>query len=167
MPSIRPTAPLTLLACAVMGAAIGLLLQVARSSAGLAPLVPPYSLPLTLVVLALGVLTLGIVLRRMVTRETGGNVNPQTAVVILSAARASQFVGCLLGGFAVGLALSLATRSVPAPIETWLPMLSAAGAAVVLLVCGAIAEYLCRIPPDDDDAERDTASGPDTLDAPA
>ena len=167
MPSVRPTAPLTLLACAVMGAAIGLLLQVARSSAGLAPLVPPYSLPLTLVILALGVLTLGIVLRRMVTRDTGGNVNPQTAVAILSAARASQFVGCLLGGFAVGLALSLITRSVPAPVETWLPMLSAAGAAIVLLVCGAIAEYLCRIPPDDDDAERDASTGPDILDAPA
>ena len=171
MPSVRPTPPLSLLACAVVGAAVGLLLQVARSSAGLAPLIPPLSLPLTLVVLALGVLVLGIVLRRMVTRDTGGNVNPQVAIVTLSAARASQFVGALLGGFAGGLALSLLSRSVPAPVDTWLPMLAALAAGVMLIVCGAVAEYLCRIPPDDDelkaDSDRTGGRGPDALDAPA
>ena len=167
MPSVRPTAPLTVVAYAVVGLAVGLLMQVARSSRGFAPFVPPYSLALTLAVLAAGVLTLGFVLRRMVTRDTGGNVNPQTAIVILSAARASQFVGSLLGGFAAGLALSLLSRTVPAPTETWLPMLAALGAGLLLLVCGAVAEYLCRIPPDDEEPESDGARGPDVLDAPA
>lgn len=167
MPSVRPISPLTLFACAVVAAAAGLLLQIARSSKGVAPLVPPYSLPLTLVVLALGVLLLGIALRRRVTRETGGNVNPQAAVVTLSAARAGQFVGALLGGFAGGLALSLLARSVPAPSEIWLPMLAAFGAGVLLTVCGAISEYFCRIPPEDDDPDADRAQEPDAPGAPA
>ena len=127
----------------------------------------PYSLPITLTVLAIAVITLGLSLRRAVTRETGGNVNPQTAVLILSAARASQFAGALMGGFSGGLALSLTARSVPAPTDTWLPMVAGLAAGILLLACGAITEYLCRIPPDDDDAEGAEAPGPDTLDAPA
>lgn len=169
MPNVRPTSPLTVVTLAVIAGGVGLIIQVARSSRGLAPLVPPYSLALTLAVLAAAVVTLGIVLRRAVTRDTGGNVNPQTAILILSSARASQYVGALLGGFGAGLTASLLTRTVPAPTETWLPMVAALAAGVLLVAAGAIAEYFCRVPPDDDDEEKggESATGPEPLDAPA
>ncbi|WP_449278141.1 DUF3180 domain-containing protein [Leucobacter sp. GX24907] len=157
--------PLVLAAATALAAAAGVLLQVARSSRGYAPLIPPLTLPATLVLFALAVLVLGLMLRRAVRRETGGNVNPSTAVLILAAARASLFVGVVFGGFGAGLALSLLGRSVPAAVGTWLPMVLVLGAGLVLAVCGVIAERCCRIPPPEDgegEAEEGPEADPDT-----
>lgn len=161
MRNVDRTPPLTVIAYAVIGVGAGLLLQVFLSSRGYAAFIPPLSLPVTLAVIGGAVLVVGLVLRRAVTRETGGNVNPFTAVRILAAARAAQFAGALFGGFGAGLALQLLTRSVPAPTATWLPMVLVFGAGVVLLVCGAIAEFLCRVPPDDEDRDLDAATDPE------
>ncbi|MBK0417786.1 DUF3180 domain-containing protein [Leucobacter sp. CSA1] len=160
MRRVDRTSPLTVLAFAAAGVATGLLVQFFLSSRGRPPLVPPIPLPVTILILAVGILALGLVLRRATTRDTGGNVNPFTAVRILAAARAGQFAGALLGGFGGGLALSLLTRSVPAPTETWLPMLLVLASGVALVVCGVIAEHLCRIPPDDEERDADAADQP-------
>lgn len=158
----RPS-PLVLLATAVIAAAAGLLLQVARSSRGLAPLVPPLTFPATLALLAVAVLVLGLLLRRAVQRESGGNVNPSAAVLILSAARASLFAGVLFGGFGAGLVLSLLGRSVPAAVSAWLPMALVLAAGLLLAICGAVAERCCRIPPPEDgEGEEDADPAPDT-----
>ncbi|MGO1539370.1 MAG: DUF3180 domain-containing protein [Leucobacter sp.] len=159
MRKVDRTSPLTIAAFAAVGLAIGLVVQFFRSSRGMAPLVPPTSLPITLVVLAAAILTLGLVLRHKLTRDTGGNINPFIAVQILAAARASQFAGAVFGGFGAGLILSLVGRSVPAPTPIWAPMVFVIGAGVVLLICGIVTERLCRIPPDDgSDEERSSAA---------
>ncbi|UOQ56275.1 DUF3180 domain-containing protein [Leucobacter allii] len=156
--------PLAAVAAAAMGAAIGLLVQFALSSRGAAPFVPPYSLPITLVLIGAVLLGFAIRLRRTLAGRTG-RVNPFQAVRLLAAARAGQLVGALLGGFGAGLALSLLGRSIPAPVATWLPMLIVCGAGAVLVACAAYAEHACRIPPDDEDGgagegETDPGRGP-------
>lgn len=161
MPSVRRVSPLVLLAAAAIAAAAGLLLQVARSSRGFPPFVPPLTLPATLGLFAVAVLTLGLLLRRAVRRETGGNVNPSTAVLILAVARACLFAGALFAGFGGGLALAMLGRSVPAAPGTWLPMVLVLVAGTVLAVCGAVAERCCRIPPPED-GEGEEGSDPET-----
>lgn len=149
MSRLQRTSPLTISAFAAIGLGAGLLLQFVRSSRGSAPFVPPLSLTLTLLVMAGVLIVLGVALRRTVTRESGGRVNPFHAVRLLAGARAGQYVGSLLGGFGGGLALQLLTRSVMPPAATWVPMVLVLGAGIVLLGCGIVAEAMCRVPPGD------------------
>lgn len=138
---------LALIAFAATGVVAGLLLQFVRSARGSAPLVPPISLALSLLVMAGVLLVLGITLRRAVTRKAQRPVNPFHAVRLLAGARAGQFVGALLGGFGGGLALQLLTRSIAPPAASWVPTVLVLGAGAVLLVCALVTESLCRVPP--------------------
>lgn len=159
MTEMRRTSALAIAAFAAVGLAAGLLLQFARSSWGQAPFVPPVSLAATLVVIGVVLLVLGIALRRTVTRDSGKQVNPFHAVRLLAGARAGQFAGAIFAGFGGGLALQLLARSVPPPAATWLPMLLVLGAGIVLVVCGVVAEALCRVPPGGAEPGQDPDSG--------
>jgi len=153
---LQRTSPLTVLVFACGGLAVGLLIQFVRSSRGLAPLVPPGSLSATLLVIAAVLIVLATLLHRAVRPEAPEGarpaprrpVNPFHAVRLLAGARAAQFAGALFAGFGAGLALQLLTRSVMPPAPTWLPMLFVLGSGVALAVCGMIAEWLCRVPPE-------------------
>lgn len=159
MTELRRTSVLIITVFAVVGLAAGLVIQMARSAWGRAPLVPPVSLAATLIVIAVVLLPLGIALRRAVTRATKRAINPFHAVRLLAGARAAQFGGALFGGFGGGLALQLLTRSVLPLVATWLPMVLVCAAGVVLLVCGLITEALCRVPPADPDNDTDLEPG--------
>ncbi|WP_076623850.1 DUF3180 family protein [Leucobacter chironomi] len=156
VPRGERSSPAALAAAAAVGAAAGLLAQFVLSNRGHAPLVPPLSLPLTLVLVAAVLLVFALRLRRALKKGAGA-VNPFQAVRLLVASRAAQIVGALLGGFGGGLALSLLGRSVPAPTATWLPMLLTLIAGAVLTGCALFAEHCCRVPPSDDDAEAEDA----------
>lgn len=149
MSKLQRTSPLSVLVFAASGAASGFLTQVALSSTGRPPLVPPLSLALTLMMLGVVLLTLAVLLRRAVAKEGAGHVNPFHAVRLLAAAKASQFAGALLGGFALGLLVQVLTRSVVPPASTWAPMLAAVISALLLVVAAAVAEHLCKVPPSD------------------
>ena len=156
---MQRTSSLTVVAFAVGGTALGLLVQMARSAQGRAPLVPPVSLAATLLLLAAVLLVLGLLLRSAVKqrseqRAPRRRVNPFHAVRLLAGARAGQFAGALFAGLGGGSMLQLLARSVPPPVATWLPMLLVLVAGAALVVCGVIAELLCRVPPSAGDAEQ-------------
>ncbi|MFD5600339.1 DUF3180 family protein [Leucobacter sp. NPDC058333] len=156
MRKIERSNPLVTLAVAAMGAAVGLVVQFALSSRGAPPLVPPLSLAASLVLVAGVLLVFGIRLRRQIQKQPGA-INPFQAVRLLVTARAGQLVGALFGGFGGGLLLSLAGRSVPATASTWLPMALTVVAGAALIVCAAVVEHWCQVPPGNDgDAETDT-----------
>ncbi|NLA65311.1 MAG: DUF3180 domain-containing protein [Leucobacter sp.] len=150
---------LATVAFAVVGGSAGLLLQHLRSTQGLGPLVPPLSLPFTLLVLAAVLLSLGIALRRAVTRRSGKAVNPFHAVRLLAGAKAGQYAGALFGGFGAGLVLQLLSRAVMPPPPSWLPMALVFAAGLVLVICGIITESLCRVPPTDPENEEEATQG--------
>lgn len=152
--------PLAVAAAGAMGIALGLVLQFALSGRGAPPFVPPLSLALMLVLIAGVLLTLGIRLRRTVLKRAG-DVNPFHAVRLLATARAGMLVGALLGGFGGGLALSLLGRSVPAPTESWLPMVLVFAGGAALVTCAAITEHLCKIPPGDGEGPDQAEPDPD------
>lgn len=159
MRNLQRMSPLASATCAVIGIGAGLLLQLFRSTKGQAPLVPPLSLTLTLLVFGGVLLVLAISLRRAVNRKSGKPVNPFHAVRLLAGARTAQLVGALIGGFGGGLALQLLSRSVMPPASTWVPMLLVLAAGATLVVCGVIAEMLCRVPPGGDDDGEDEKRG--------
>ena len=154
--------PLHLLGVAAVGAALALLIQAWLSSRGRPSLIPPYSMAVMLVALAVLLIALGLRLRKLVAKGTGA-VNPFHAVRLLATARAGQIVGAAFAGFGGGLIVSVLGRSVPAPTGTWIPMVVTALSAIVLLVCATVAEHLCRVPPSDDDENGDKGSGLATL----
>lgn len=157
------TSGMALLAAAAVGAAAGWLLQFGLVSRGASTLVPPISLPVTLAAVAAVLVVFAVRLRRTVTKRPG-DVNPFHAVRLLVTARAGQYVGAVFGGFGAGLWIALAGRSVPPAVPMWLPMLLTIVAGLVLVACGVVAEWLCRVPPGSgDDAEAgddDPAPGP-------
>lgn len=163
--------PLSLVAAAAIGAALGFMLEFGLSSRGRPPFIPPYSMSIALGLLAVLLLVLGLRLRRNIARGTGA-VNPFQAVRLLATSRAGQLVGSLFVGFGTGLLLSLVGRSVPAPAATWLPMLVTAVSGLVLLICALIAEHFCKVPPGNEaesegegDAQQGTTDQPAYFDA--
>ncbi|QBE48380.1 DUF3180 family protein [Leucobacter triazinivorans] len=158
MRRIERSSPLLTLVVGIGGAVLGVLVQIALSNRGSPPLVPPFSLPASLALIAVVLLVFGIRLRRALRRGPGA-VNPFQAVRLLAAARAGQLVGAALGGFGGGLAIAVLGRSVPAPPQTWLPMLLVLLAGAVLIGCAVYAERCCRVPPGDD--AEDTGTDPE------
>jgi len=74
-----------------------------------------------------------------------------TRVVVL--AKSSGLAGALLSGLGLGLVLELVIHSGTTTTETLLRVVAALGGAVLLLVGGLVAEFLCRVPPSDDDED--------------
>ena len=150
-PKLQRMSPLSLVAATAIGVGLGMLVQFWLSSRGRPPLVPPYSMSVTLVALAALLIVLGVRLRRNLARGTGA-VNPFQAVRLLATSRAGQLVGALFLGLGAGLLVPLIGRSVPAPAATWVPMLVTGISGAVLLACALVAEHLCRVPPGDDES---------------
>ena len=157
-PQFQPLNPLTLVSIGVASVALGLSVQFIVSSRGHSPLVPPYSMSVTLVMLAALLIILGLRLKRNVEKGSGA-VNPFQAVRLLATSRAGQIVGVLFAGLGTGMLMSLAWRSVPAPIPIWLPMLATAVGGTALLVCAIISERMCKVPPGDDTEEGEEPDG--------
>lgn len=157
-PQFQRMNPLNLVAAGAIGWALGLSLEFIVASQGHSPFVPPYSVSVTLALLAALLIVLGIRLKKQLAKGRG-SVNPFQAVRLLATARAGQIVGALFGGLGGGMLLSLAGRTVPAPVPIWLPMLVTALAGVALLVCAILTERMCRVPPGDEDDGGTEAGG--------
>lgn len=152
---MRRTHPSSLIACAIGGAVLGYLGDLLVVSTGGNALVPPLSLPITLVGVAAIVLILAWPVRRAVTGASKQRIDPFRAMRIAVLAKASSLAGGLVFGLGVGIALFLLTRTVvPSAGTVWLAVATAIGAAL-LLAAGLIAEWFCTLPPDDPDAEHE------------
>lgn len=157
-PQFQPLSPLTLVSIGVASVALGLAVEFIVSSRGQAPLVPPYSMSVTLVLLAALLIVLGLRLKRNMAKGTGA-VNPFQAVRLLATARAGQIVGVVFAGLGGGVLMSLAWRTVPAPAAIWLPMLATAVGGAALLICAIITERMCKVPPGDETENGDEPDG--------
>lgn len=144
---MRRSQPTPLIALGLAGLVVGFLLELAAAASGVPIVVPPLSLPFTLVAVAVIVLLLAWPIRQS-TREAGkAPVNPFFAMRVAVLAKSSSFTGSLVLGLAVGIVLYLLTRSVvPALGSVWLAVAMVVGAAI-LLVAGLVAEHFCTLPP--------------------
>ena len=140
-----------LIGLGVLGLVFGFLLEFGSEALGGSLIIPPISLPLTLVAIGAIVVGFSIPIRRAVTGRSKNPIDPFQALRIVVLARASSRVGALLTGVTLGALIYFTTRPVlPGVGSLWLTIGSCIG-AVLLAVAGLIAEYLCTLPKDDDD----------------
>jgi hypothetical protein len=147
---VKRSNPTPLIALGLVGLVIGFLLEVGTAASGVPIVVPPLTLPFTLVAVAVIVVVLAWPIRQA-TRGNGRRpVNPFFAMRVAVLAKSSSFSGALMLGAGLGITLYLLSRSVvPAVTSVWLGVATATGAAV-LLAGGLVAEHFCTLPPDDD-----------------
>jgi hypothetical protein len=142
---VTRTRPLTLILFAVLGGAATWLIEVALISSGRPAVVPPVTLALALGVIGVLDVALALPIRRAVRDRALPRVDPFYATRVAIFAKASSIAGSLVAGVGLGMLIFLSTRSV------LLMAVATIVGAVILLVGGLVAEYLCSIPPDDDD----------------
>ncbi|MDR5698483.1 DUF3180 domain-containing protein [Agromyces aerolatus] len=147
---MRRTHPSSLIACVVGGVVLGYLGDLLVVSSGGTALVPPLSLPITLVGVAAIVLVLAWPVRRAVTGHSRRRLDPFRAMRIAVLAKASSLAGALVLGLGIGITLFLLTRAVvPNATVVWMALATAIGAAL-MLAAGLVAEWFCTLPPPDD-----------------
>ena len=158
---MKRTRATPLIGLGAAGAVIGFLAEFGTASAGAAVFVPPVSLPITLVVIAILVVAFAIPIRRAVRGTSTRRIDPFQAMRIVVLAKACSLAGALLTGAGAGVLLYFLTRSVVPGSTTLAPTIATTVAAALLLLAGLIAEYLCTLPPDDkDDPEKVHAQAP-------
>ncbi len=152
---MKRTSAISLIVLGVTGAAAAGFLQMALASAGRPVLQLPVTLPLALVAIGAIVIALAVPIRRMTRGSTSGPVDPFYATRVVMLAKASSLSGSLLTGAAIGMVAYLFTRAVTPGASSAIPAIAGLVGAAVLVTCGLVAEAMCRIPPNDDDAEDD------------
>ena len=141
-----------LLAVLLTGLVIGFLLEIAFAASGAPIIVPPITLPLTLIMLAVVVVSLAWRVRQGTRRKALRRIDPFWAMRVAVLSKATSLAAALLLGGSLGIVLYILTRSVvPAVSSLWLALGTAIGAAV-MLAAGLVAEHFCTLPPDDDTA---------------
>jgi hypothetical protein len=147
---VRRTRISTLLGLGLAGAVAGFLLDLAIAAAGRPVLIPPLTVPLTLIVVAALVLGFAVPIHRATKGTLRRPIDPFRAMRVVVLAKASSHVGALLLGASGGILVYLLSRAIPSLGSVWQDVATIVG-ALVLLVAGLVAEHLCTIPPSDDD----------------
>ncbi|QYH35224.1 DUF3180 domain-containing protein [Salinibacterium sp. M195] len=149
---VSRTSPLHLVMVAVVGAGAGWLLEVLLTASGRPIVIPSISLAISLFVIAAVLVVLAVPIYRSSRGLRRKRVNPFYALRVVVLAQASSFSGALLGGGTLAIAFYLLSRTVSPGSGSITASFVVSGGAVGLLVAGLVAEYLCTLPPDDDDS---------------
>ena len=155
---MKRTAPVTLIVCAILGAAAGVVVDVALTAASRATFTPSYMLSILLVLLGLFCLAFAWQIRRAVKDPKAPRPDPFRAVRVAALAKASSLLGAVAGGFALGLLGYLLSRPVTVGLGSMATEIATAVAGAALVVLALIAEHLCTLPKDPDERDPDTDS---------
>ena len=149
----------TLVVLVAVGAAVGFLAQVALAAGSLPKYQPEFTLALSLLFIAGIAIALAVPIRRATRATVPTRIDPFHATRVVLFAKASSIVGALLTGAAVGLLAELITRNGGLNTASLLRSLAVLGGAIVVLVAGLVSEFLCTVPPDDDDRDAEPLPG--------
>jgi hypothetical protein len=148
---MKKTSPTSLIILGLIGVVVTALLEFALSAAGRPVVIPPLTLAIALAAIGVILIVLALPIRRLAQGKAEEPVDPFYATRIVMLAKASALGGALITGVGIGVVVYLLTRPVaPALGSVGLAVATIVGAGI-LLACGLIAEFMCRIPPGDDD----------------
>ncbi|MFF1879726.1 DUF3180 domain-containing protein [Leifsonia sp. NPDC058230] len=157
---MKRTRATTLIALAVGGAVVGFLVELAAAGGGIAVFIPPLTLPITLVAIAVIVVAFAVPIRRATHPRAGRTarpIDPFQAMRVVVLAKACSLSGALLTGGGIGFLVYLLSRAViPASTSIVFTVTATVGAAI-LLAAGLVAEHMCRLPPEDKDDDPENA----------
>lgn len=149
------TRPSTLILLGVIGTVVGFLLQIALVAASAPKFRPEFTFGATLAIIGVAVVALAVPVYRATHGPLRHPVDSFYATRVVVLGKASGLAGALLSGLGAGLVLELLVHSATATPDTVLRIVAALGGAVLLLAGGLVAEFLCRVPPSDDDDHPD------------
>lgn len=141
----------SLVAAALVGAAVGWLVVITANAFDLLPPRIPWSAPVGLVVFAalVGALAWSTHQRLQVRRE---RMEPRRAVAFLVLGKASALAGALVAGGYLGFALNFLTRlDAATPRDRVVRSAVAVVAGVALMAGGLLLERACKVPGSEDD----------------
>jgi len=157
---VKRTRASSLIGLGVAGLVVGFLAELAFAGMGLAVFIPPLTLPITLVAVAIIVIAFAVPIRRAVRGRSVRRIDPFQATRIVVLAKACSLSGALLVGAGIGVLAYLLTRDVlPGGNAILLTALATVG-AVILLAAGLLAELFCTLPPGDDDERTENVHVP-------
>jgi hypothetical protein len=159
---VTRSTPGPLIVVAVIGTVIGILMQAGLAAMNMPKLRPEYSLGLTLLLVAAAAIALAVPVRRATRGTPVRPIDPFYATRVVVLAKASALGGALIAGVGLGFVLELILRSGEPGSDAYLRVLSVLGGGLVLLAAGLIAEFLCTVPPPNDE---DPDAGPPTATA--
>ncbi len=145
------TRPGTLVLLVVIGTVGGFLLQIALAAASLPKFRPEFTFGATLALIGIVVVALAVPVYRATHGPLRHPVDAFYATRVVVLGKASSLAGALLSGLGIGLAIELLIHSGTTAGESVLRVLATLGGAVLLLAGGLLAEFLCRVPPHEDD----------------
>jgi hypothetical protein len=151
----------TLLGVALVVGVLAALLTMRLERSG--PGMPRVAWPVVVVELLIAavVFTMGWAVRQFL-RGKRPSLDPIRAARTAVLAKAACYTGALLTGWYGGqLAAYLADTALPGNAGRAGSAAVAAGGAVVLAVVGLVVEWFCRLPPQDDEKEREPGVTPD------
>lgn len=157
------TRPATLVLLAVIGTVVGFLLQIALAAASAPKFQPELTFGATLALIGIVVVVLAVPVYRATHGPLRHPVDSFYATRVVVLGKASGLVGALLTGLGIGLSLELLIHSGTTTGETVLRVLAALGGAVLLLAGGLVAEFLCRVPPRNEDDDDHPDRGPERV----
>lgn len=150
---MKRTTALPLVAFALGAGILTYLVEMLLQSAGAPAVLPPYSLSLTLVGIAIAVVLMAIPVRRLITGKRKERLSPFYAVRVAVLAKASSHAGAVLLGVGAGLIIFLLARPINPSWDLLGRAIAAAVSAAIVLIAGLVAERMCQLPPDDTDKE--------------
>ncbi|MBW4032893.1 MAG: DUF3180 family protein [Acidobacteria bacterium] len=145
------TRPGPLVALVVLGTVVGFLLQTGLAAASLPKLRVEYTFAVTIALIALVIVAIAVPVYRATHGALRQPIDSFYATRVLALAKASSLAGSLILGLGLGLSLDLLIRSSTTTGDLVARDLATLGAAILLLAAGLVAEFLCRVPPRDDD----------------
>jgi hypothetical protein len=151
--------PGPLIVVGVIGAVIGILAQAGLAAFNMPKLRPEYSLAITLVLIGAAAIALAVPVRRATRGNPLHRVDPFYATRVVAIAKAAALGGALIAGVGLGLVIELAIRSGGPGTDAYLRVFSVLFGGLGLLAGGLVAEFLCTVPPPDDE---DPDAGPPT-----
>lgn len=154
---MKRTAAFTLVGFGVVGIVMGTLLQVSLAQMGQPGLNPPLTLALVLAVIGALDVAMAWPIHKATRENAKKPVDPFYATRVVVLAKSSAISGALLAGIGAGSISYFLTRAVPPVGSIGFSVAMFAG-AVVLMVCGLIAEQMCKLPPED--GEKDSEKKP-------
>ena len=137
-----------------LGAAVAYLGELFLQTTGGITLVPPYSIEITLVVIAVAIIAMAVPVRRRITGKRTQPLDPFYAVRVAVLAKASALTGAILLGAGVGILIILFGRPVLPEWSLLIPAVGLGVCSLLLVIAGLIAEWMCVLPPDDPEAPR-------------
>lgn len=147
----------TIVILITVGTAAGFLVQIALAAGSLPKFRPEYTLALSLLFIAGITIALAVPIRRATRATVRTRIDPFHATRVVLFAKASSLAGGLLTGAATGLLAELLVRNGGLNTDSLFRSLAVLVGAIAVLVAGLVGEFLCTVPPAEDEGKADPA----------